>query len=281
MKKMLVMMLVVIMLFTVCFIATGCGSTSTATEVEAISGSGSPTMDRILEEGVLKVGVALGGVPIAFVNDEGEEMGYDIDWAKKMAEVLGVELELVDVNGETRIPAVTSGRVDVIFANITGNLERAKTIDFSIPYLKAGIKVLTKTGSPYETIEDLNTPDAKVVVGRGTTGEALVLQYAPEATIVFVEGFPEQMLSVKQGKADAMIEDSTLLDYTASHSDGELVSHEKRYTSDPICIGVAKGDLEFVRWVDMFVSWQITQGFQEECYEKWWGVAPGKLNTLW
>ncbi len=275
MKKIITIGLVLAM--TLLLIA-GCAANTAGSAVE---GSGSPTMDRILQDGKIKIGLSLNGPPIGFRDDKGTPMGYDVDWATKMAEVLGVELEVVDVDGETRIPALTSGRCDVIFANITGNLERAKTIDFSMPYLKCGIKMIVRDGVPYRTIQDLNTPDAKVCVGRGTTGEELVLKHAPQAQIIYVPNFTDQILQLEQGKADVAFEDNTIVDYAAKNSGGKLIACDELYTSDPICVGMPKGDMEFVRWVDMFVSWQITQGFQEATYEKWWGVKPDTMKTIW
>ena len=77
------------------------------------------TLDRILAEGKIVIGCSLSGMPIGGYDEEGNPTGYDVDWAHRLAEVLGVELEIVDVNGDTRIPALTSGQIDVIIANIT------------------------------------------------------------------------------------------------------------------------------------------------------------------
>ena len=119
---------------------TGCGGSK-----ETASG-GTDRLDEILEKGKITIGVNPPGEPICFYDDAGNLIGYDVDWANKLGEVLGVDVELVEVNGENRISAVSSGRVDVIFANITGNLERAKSIDFSIPYLRTGIKMASRSG---------------------------------------------------------------------------------------------------------------------------------------
>ncbi|NLF29176.1 MAG: transporter substrate-binding domain-containing protein, partial [Clostridiales bacterium] len=177
--------------------------------------------------------------------------------------------------------ALTSGQIDVIIANITGNLTRAQTIDFSIPYLRCGIKMLTQAGSKYTLIDELNTPEAKVAVGRGTTGEELVLKFAPNANITYTDVFTDQQLLLQQGRVDAIFEDSTLIDYAAGNSNGALVAQAKLYTSDPICLGARKGDIEWVRWLDMFVSWQISSGWQAETYYKWWGTYPSGMQYLW
>ncbi|MDR0719858.1 MAG: transporter substrate-binding domain-containing protein [Treponema sp.] len=239
------------------------------------------SLERIINSGVLRAGVALSGPPIGGRDDTGQPYGYDVDWAQKFADTLGVKLEITEVVGDNRIAALTSGRIDVIIANITGNLERSKTIDFSIPYLRAGIKMLVRSGSPYQTIDDLNKAGLKVGVGRGSTGEDLAVKFASNAEIVYTTDFTEQMLLLRQNKVDAIFEDNTLLDFAAGQSNGELYAPPKLYTSDPICFGLPKGDIEFVRYCDLFVSWMISSGWQAETYEKWWGVPPAPLNAPW
>lgn len=252
-------------------------SGSNATTIKEVN-----TLQDVIDRGVLRAGIALNGPPIGGRDDKGQPYGYDVDFAQKFADTLGVKLEITDVDGETRIPALTSGRVDIVFANMTGNLERAKSINFSTPYLRAGIKMMVKQGSPYEVLEDLNDSKIKIAVARGTTGEELALQNAPKAELVYVANFTDQTLLLKQGKVDATFEDSTLIDFTAGQSNGELVARAKLYTSDPICIGLPKGDMEFVRYVDMFVSWMISSGWQKETYNKWWGTDPtAELVALW
>lgn len=255
--------------------------TSETAESTASSG-GASMLDRIIADGKITIGVNPPGEPICFYDDKGNLIGYDIDWANALGEALGAQVEFVEVNGETRISAVTSGRVDVIFANITGNLERAKTIDFSIPYLRTGIKMLTKKGSKYKTVEDLNDPNATVCVGSGTTNEQLVLKYAPQCKINYVDSFSDQLLSLQEGKCDAIFEDGTTIDYTASQNADTLESQDKVYTSDPICIGYPKNQPELGRYLDMFVSENISNGFQAETYKKWFGTDfTGTLTTIW
>lgn len=268
---------------------TACGGSTSGNSVKANSGgsdeetqtTGSTTLDDIIEKGTITVGISLNGAPIGFTDDNGKPQGYDVDWAQQLADTLGVELEIVNVDADTRIPTLTSGRVDVLFANITGNMERAKTIDFSIPYLRCGIKMLTAKGSQYKEVEDLNDSSVTVSVNRGSTGEALAQEYAPNANIVYVDNFTDSVLQIQQGKADATFEDNTVVDYAAAQNSDTLEAQERTYTSDPICIGCRKGDIEFVRYLDMFVSWQITQGWQAETYEKWWGTEPAELDALW
>ena len=260
-------------------LALGCLTGCSAAEEEAATGG---RLDKILAEGKITIGVNPPGEPICFYDDQGNLIGYDIDFANKLGETLGVEVEFVEVNGENRISAVDSGRVDVIFANITGNLERAKTINFSIPYLRTGIKMATRNGlEGVDVVSDLNDPKYTVAVGTGSTGEQLVLEMAPNCNITYVTSFADQCLAIQEGKADAIFEDGTSIDYMAGQSD-YMTAEAMVYTSDPICIGFAKGDADFARYLDMFVSNMITSGWQAETYYKWFGSEyTGTLHTLW
>jgi polar amino acid transport system substrate-binding protein len=249
------------------------------------SGGGAQVMGSKIAEikarGKLIAGIALGGIPMGFYDDAGNPSGYDTDWAKQMADALGVELEVVEVDGETRIAALTSGRIDVAFANMTGNLTRAQVVGMSIPYLRVGIKMLTRRDSNLKSIDDLNNPNITVAVGRGTTGEELVMTRAPQAKLSYVNSFTDEVLQLEQGKCDAAFEDSILIDYAAKNSGGSLVAPPDLYSSDPICVGVPLGDPHFLYWVNEFVSWNITQGFQQATYEKWWGEPPAELAAIW
>ncbi len=232
------------------------------------------TLQEIQERGTLRAGVSLGGLPIGSREDYDIPIGFDYEYAVKMAEELGVELELIETDGDTRIPSLTSDRVDVIFANITGTLQRALVIDFSIPYIVTGIRILAKADSTVETLEDVNASDKTVVVCRGTTSEDLVKELAPEAKLMYVTNDNDIVLAVRQGKADIGLADGTAMDYAAMNSDGTLKTCGQLYSSDPICIGVAKGDPDFLNWVNMFVSNTISTGWNSDQYVKFFGTEP-------
>jgi ABC-type amino acid transport substrate-binding protein len=246
----------------------------------AVGPAGAGQLQEILTRSQVRVGIALGGEPIGFRNDRGEPAGYDVDVARLLAEKLGVKLEIVEVTGANRIPMLQSGQIDVIIANITATLERAKAIDFTMPYLRAGVKVLVQRNASVKGIEDLN--GRKVVVGRGGTGEQVVKRLAPRAVLVYVDSYaPEGILLMRQGRADAALEDNSLIDYTAKQYPDRLVALPQLYTSDAICFGVRKGDPDFLRWLDLFISEYVRSGQYGEYYRKWWGTEPAAIVPHW
>lgn len=238
-------------------------------------------IEEIRERGTVRIGVSLGGEPIGFRDDKNNPVGYDVDVATRLAEKLGVPVEFTDVSGDARISMLVSGQLDIVVANTSATLERAKTVDFSIPYNRAGLRVIVQKDAGIASLKDL--AGKKVVVGRGTTGESFLKRSVPDAELVYTDNFsPDGVLLLQQKRADAAIEDSSLLDYLATKNEN-LVTLAGLYSNDPIGIAVAKGDPEFLRWLDMFVSDYIQSGAYEVNYKKWWGekANPPALTPLW
>jgi ABC-type amino acid transport substrate-binding protein len=238
-------------------------------------------IDDIKSRGVVRIGVSLGGEPIGFRDAQNNPVGYDVDVATMLAEKLGVPVEFTDVSGDARVSMLVAGQLDIVVANTSATLERAKSVNFSIPYNRAGLRIIVQKDAGITTLEGL--AGKKVVVGRGTTGEAFLKKAVPDAELVYTDNFsPDGVLLLQQKRADAAIEDSSLLDYLATTNDN-LVTLPGLYSNDPIGIAVAKGDPEFVRWIDMFVSDYIQSGAYEANYKKWWGdeANPPTLTPLW
>jgi len=238
-------------------------------------------IDDIRSRGTVRIGVSLGGEPIGFRDAQNNPVGYDVDVATLLSQKLGVPVEFVDVSGDARISMLVSGQIDVAVANTSATLERAKTVNFTIPYNRAGLRVIVQKDAAIKELKDL--AGKKVVVGRGTTGESFLKTAVPDAQLVYVDQFaPDGVLQLQQKRVDAAIEDSSLLDYLATKNPS-LVTLPGLYSNDPIGIAVAKGDPEFVRWLDMFVSDYIQSGAYAANYKKWWGPEsnPPALNPQW
>lgn len=250
-----------------------------------IAGTVAPAMAGMLDDirgrNAVRIGVSLGGEPIGFRDASNNPVGYDVDVATMLAEKLGVPVEFTDVSGDARVSMLVSGQLDIVVANTSATLERAKSVNFTIPYNRAGLRVIVQADSGIADLAGL--AGKKVLVGRGTTGETFIKREVPDAELVYVDQFaPDGVLQLQQKRVDAAIEDSSLLDYLATTTPS-LVTLPGLYSNDPIGIAIAKGDPEFVRWLDMFVSDYIQSGAYEANYKKWWGETanPPQLNPLW
>jgi len=239
-------------------------------------------MADIHKAGQIRIGVSLGGEPIGFRDAQNNPIGYDVDVATMLAKALGVTPVFTDVSGDARISELVSGQLDVVVANTTATVERGKSVDFSIPYNRAGLRIIVQKNENIKTLDDL--AGKKIAVGRGTTGETFVKESLPKAVPVYVDNFaPDGVLLLQQHRVDAAIEDSSLVDYLAGKNPDTLVTLPGLYSNEPISIAIAKGHPEMLRWLDLFVSDYINSGAYEANYKKWWGAAsnPPKLNSMY
>ncbi len=131
--------------------ATACQGSPAA----AASAQETGTLQRVLKDRKLKVGCILSFPPFGYKSEDGTPMGYDVDIINELANSLGVEVEIIEVTADARIPSLETGKVDVVFGNFTRTLERAQKIDFTEPYVVAGERLLVKTGSGIQSVEDL------------------------------------------------------------------------------------------------------------------------------
>lgn len=236
-------------------------------------------LGEIAERGSVRIGVSLGGAPMGFYNWRNEPSGYDVDMAVRFAEKLGVEAEFTNVFGDARVSMLVSGQLDVVIANMTATATRAQSVDFSIPYLKSGLRVIAHKDAAIVELDDLD--GKKIVVGRGSSGEVFIRGRVPGAVLVYTDNFsPNALLLLKQKRVDAAIEDNSLIDYLAEKNP-EYVLVPGLFLSGPISIGMAQGDATFVSWVDAFVAEYISSGDYERAYKKWWGdsITPPQLDA--
>lgn len=226
-------------------------------------------IEDIKARGHVRIGVSLGGEPVGFRNAANEPVGYDVDVARQLAAKLGVPARFSDVSSDARISMLRSGQLDLVVANVSITPQRARVVDFSIPYNLAGLRVIAQKSAHINTLADLN--GKRVVVGRGTTADAFLRKAAPQAVFVYTDNFaPDGVLLLQQRRVDAGVEDSSLLDYLASKNP-QLETLPTMYGNTPIGIAMAKGDPALLKFVNSFVSDYIKSGAYTANYKKWWG----------
>lgn len=245
----------------------------------ALGAAQADDLQRIMAEGVVKVGVCLAAAPAGFLDSEGNPRGYDVDVATQLAEQLGVDLKVVEVTGTTRTPRLLSGAIDIIACTMTATAPRAREIDFSFPYLRTGIKLLVQRGSGIRSFGDIG--DRRLVIGRGTTSEILARERAPRAQYIFVENPGDATLLMRQGQADAYVEDALTIDHIAAAYPQQVEALPETYSSDAISFGIRKGNPDLLRWLDLFASTYVTSGRYQATYAKWWGGTAPALTPVW
>jgi polar amino acid transport system substrate-binding protein len=249
---------------------TGCTRASSTSD--AGSGTGSSTLQEVLSRGTLKVADCLSFAPFGFKDEGGNPQGYDVDLAKEAAKRLGVKLEIVDTTSDNRIPNLKTNKVDVVFCNFTENTQRAQQIAFTDPYVVAGETLLVKKDSGIKTVKDLSGKTVATV--KGSTNSQLVKELNPQADVQEYDTSAAAVLAVKQGQAEAMVEDSNFQAYQAKLDPSLTVAHDSLVPLEYNGFGVRQGDQTWLNWLNLFLREINTDGTNLDLYRKWFGTDP-------
>lgn len=186
----------------------GCGGSSPSGDSGKGAQQQSKLMQKIKSSGKLVVGTASGYPPYEFVDTSSGEkkvIGIDMALAQKVADKLGVKLEIQDMNFQALLSSLTGGKVDVAIAGINPTDERKKSMDFSDNYLPTEQKVIIRKSDAdkYKTIESLY--GKAIGVQKSTTQEELAKEKIKDAKVVALAHVPEAVLELKQGKVDGVV----------------------------------------------------------------------------
>ena len=199
-----------------------------------------------------------GAVPISGTNDYA--YGYDVMMAKLIAESMGKELEIVKLDWDSLVPAVSSGDVDLVIAGQSITAERLEVVDFSDPYFYASIVTLTKADSKYASAASVaDLAGATCTSQLGTIWYDICLPQIPEANILTAqETAPAMLVALESGAVDLVVTDMpTALAATAVYSDMVLLDFtgtegEFEVSDEEINLGISmkKGNAELLAAVN-------------------------------
>jgi polar amino acid transport system substrate-binding protein len=248
---------------------TACTKVSTPDQAAASSSS---TLQAVLQRGTLRVGDCLTFAPFGFYDANGQPDGYDVDLAKELAKEMGVKLEVVNTTSANRIPNLQTSKVDVVFCNFTRNLERAKVVDFTTPYVVASEALLVKKSSGIASVKDM--ANRTIATVKGSTNGDEVRSLGFPIKIQEYDSSQAAILAVKQGQADAMIEDNNFLAYQAKLDPDLVVTNEALVPLEYNAFGVKAGDQEWLNYLNLFLFNINASKLNAQLYKKWFGADP-------
>jgi len=162
------------------------------------------TPDEIGKRGRIIVGIQGDNPPWGFVNSSGMQEGFDADVAALYAAGLGVKLEFVPLEVANRIPALTAGRVDCLFATMAMFPDRAKAVQFSKPYVANIIVLIAPKATEVKTNADMGKLKA-IAVPRASAQDTQVTRNAPSGTnILRLDGDAAAIQAMLSGQVDAV-----------------------------------------------------------------------------
>jgi glutamate/aspartate transport system substrate-binding protein len=249
------------------------------------------TLKKIKDAGSISVGHRESSIPFSYYDDKNEVVGYSqdlvmmvVDAVKKKLNMPDLQVKLIPVTSQNRIPLVQNGTIDIESGSTTNNLERQQQVAFSDTMFIIGTRLLVKKDSGIQDFPDLKGKN--VVVTAGTTSERLIREMnekqSMKMNIISAKDHGESFLTLQSGRAAAFMLDDALLagERAKAKKSADWVIVGTPQSKEAYGMMIRKGDDQFKMLVDETIAKAETSGEAEKLYQKWFQspIPPKGLN---
>ncbi|MDB9524699.1 transporter substrate-binding domain-containing protein [Oscillatoria sp. CS-180] len=229
------------------------------------------TLDSVLSAGAIKIAVPQDSPPFGSVGTDGDPQGYDVDVAQLIAEDLEVDLELIPVTSTNRIPYLQTGRADLVISSLGATPERAKSIYFSsTPYAPFFSGIYGPTDANVSSYGDLS--GYTIGVTQGALEDLEVSEKAPEG--VEIKRFEDNSVTISAllaNQVDLIATGNTIAAKVIQDNPDASIENKFVMKNSPCYIGVRRGDLDMLEWVNVFIRHKRFSGDFERLSQEWFG----------
>ena len=230
------------------------------------------TLDQVLKKNRIRVGFST-FVPWAMKSKTGDFVGFEIDVARQLANDMGVEVEFVPTKWSGIIPALLTGKFDIIIGGMGITPERNLKVNFTSPYEYSGMSMLanSKRAAGRTSLEQFNNPKTTVVARIGTTAAMAAKKYLPKADLRLFDDEGQALQEVLNNRADALVASQPFPEFQAIKYAGKiyLPLQGETFTKEPIGFAVRKGDPDFLNYLNNWILVRNADGWLMERYRYW------------
>ena len=224
------------------------------------------TLDEIKASGTINIGVFSDKNPFGYVDENGEYQGYDVYFARRIGEDLGVTVNYVSTEAANRVEYLETGKVDIVLANFTVTPERAEKVDFALPYMNVALGVVSPDSRVIRDLSEI-TADDQVIVISGTTAEDYLIKNNPEITLQKYDTYANAKNALENGNAVAWANDNTEVIAFALQNEGYTVGIPSLGSQDTIAPAVTKGNETLLTWINDEIKALAAENFFHKDYE--------------
>ena len=230
---------------------TACGgsasSTASSTASSAAVSTSAAAELTTVEAGKLTMATNATFPPYEMTTDSGEIEGIDVDTAKAIAEKLGLELQIDDMDFDAALLSVQQGKADIVMAGVTVTDERKAVMDFSDSYATGIQSIIVPEGSDIASPDDL--AGKKIGTQRGTTGYIYCSDdFGDDAVVAYDDGLTA-VQALKNGQVDAVVIDNAPAEEYVAANPG-LVILDTSYAEEDYAIGMNKSNTALLEAVN-------------------------------
>ncbi len=226
-----------------------------------------------VKNNVLKVCSDAGFLPFEMKNDAGDWQGFDVEMMGAFASSLHYKLEMVQTNFDGIIPALISGKCDMIAAGMTITPNREKVVSFSQATFSNGLSLAIKNTpenqQKYKKFSSLDQPGVKFAVKTGYTSDIYLTKNLKMAQILRFDQDIDMYMAVMQGRATAFLSDATYVNIIAKQNPNKLIITPTDISVQNFSVAARKQDVALMASFNKFlVSWKVSPEYKKT-YKKY------------
>lgn len=207
------------------------------------------SLDEIKKSGTINIGVFSDKNPFGYVDANGKYNGYDVYFAERIGKDLGVKVNYVSTEAANRVEYLETGKVDIILANFTVTEERAKKVDFALPYMNVALGIVSPDKRVIKNLSEIGKDD-KVIVISGTTAETYLVKNHKNIKLQKFDSYAAAKNAFENGTGVAWANDNTEVIAFALQTKGYTVGIPSLGSKDTIAPAVSKGNKPLLDWLN-------------------------------
>ena len=228
-------------------------------------------IENVLKRGVMRVGLGT-FVPWAMKDKTGQLIGLEIDVAKRLAKDMGVDVEFVPTRWAGIIPALLTGKFDIIVGGMGVVPARNLKVNFTIPYYYTGMSMVAsrKLAAGFASVADFNRPDVTLAIRLGSAQVIAAQKYMPKAKLRKFDSEAQVYQEVVNGKAHAAIGFTPSPAFQAlKYPEKLFLPLKETFTKQPVGLAVRKGDPDSLNFLNNWIRVIQAEGWIQERNHYW------------
>ncbi len=220
-------------------------------------------VEQIQQRGVLRVGMST-FVPWAMKDKTGKLIGFEIDVATRLAQDMGVKVEFVPTKWSGIIPALATGKFDVIIGGMGILPSRNLKVNFSLPYDFTGMSMVAhkEVAAGFKGLDAFNRPEVIIAARLGSTAVTAAKQHLPQAQLRLFDDETQAYQELLNAKVHAVVGSAPTPAFQAlKYPDKLFLPLDKTFTREPIGFAVRKGDFDTLNFFNNWILYVSSEGW--------------------
>ena len=228
-------------------------------------------LEQVLKRGSLRVGMST-FVPWAMRNKTGKLIGFEIDVATRLARDMGVKVEFVPTKWDGIIPALLSGKFDVIIGGMGIRPDRNLKVNFSIPYDNTGMSMVAhkELAAGFNSLKDFNRTNVLLAARLGSTAVTAAKKFMPKAQLRMFDDESQAYQELLNGRVHAVVGSAPMPRFQAlKYPERLFLPLKNNFTREPIGFALKKGDFDTVNYLNNWIRVVDAEGWLKERKHYW------------